>query len=290
MPQIFRLMTLKNTLFLSFTILMLFAFFTPLKDLFAMSLQYNELYSYIILIPLVSGYFAYTRRKSIFSDMNYSYIPGIALITIGAMLCFVSKSQWIKLDQNDYLSLMTFSAVITFIGGFVFFFGMQAAREATFPLLFIFFMVPIPSLVLNKIILLLQLGSTEAAYGIFKLTGVPFVRDGTVFHLPGLSVEVAEQCSGIRSSLALFITSIIAGQLFLKTGWKKVVLSLCIFPITIFKNGLRVVTLSLLGVYVDERILSSVVHKQGGIPFFILALIPFGIILWLLMKSERNKE
>ncbi|MFX0201128.1 MAG: exosortase/archaeosortase family protein, partial [Candidatus Hodarchaeota archaeon] len=244
-------MTFKNTIFLSFTILTLVLFYTPLKNLMSLSLHYNELYSHMILIPFVSGYFLYTRRKTIFSDTNYSYISGITLMVIGVVFFLIGKSQGVKLDQNDYLSLMTFSTVTTWIGGFVFFFGMQAAREAAFPLLFLLFLIPIPSVVLEKVILLLQLGSTEASYGIFKLTGVLFVREGPVFHLPGLSVEVAEQCSGIRSSLALFITSIIAGQLFLKTGWKKIVLSLSIFPITIFKNGLRVVTLSLLGVYVD---------------------------------------
>lgn len=253
-----------------------------------LSLQYNELYSHMVLIPFVSGYFLYMRRKTILSDTNYSYIFSMTLITIGAVLYLIGKSQGIKLTQNDYLSLMTFSAITFWIGGFVFFFGMQAARMAAFPLLFLLFLVPIPGVVLEKVILLLQLGSTEAAHVIFKLTGVPFVREGPVFHLPRISVEVAEQCSGIRSSIALFITSIIAGQLFLKTGWKKVVLSLSIFPIAIFKNGLRIVTLSLLGAYVDERILSTIVHKRGGIPFFIIALALLVPILWLLRKSEKE--
>jgi exosortase len=151
-------------------------------------------------------------------------------------------------------------------------------------------MVPLPSAAAESIIAVLQRGSTEAANGLFALTGVPYIREGFIFHLSTISVEVAEQCSGIRSSLALFITSVLAGHLFLKTGWKKVVLVLSIFPITVFKNGLRIVTLTLLGVYVDERILSSALHQRGGIPFFMLALLLWAPVLWLLRRTERRTD
>jgi exosortase len=282
------MVTLRNTLFISFTIIVLIIFYAPLRDLIAMSLQYNELYSHIILIPLISGYFVYMRRKSIFTDMNYACLPGITLITIGAILYLLGKSQGIKLNQNDYLSLMTFSAVITLIGGFVFFYGSQAVRVAAFPLLFIFFMVPIPSLVLEKVILALQRGSADVSYSLFKLTGIPLVREGSIFYLPGISIEVAEQCSGIRSSIAFFITGILAGHLFLTRGWRKIILLSSIIPITIIKNGVRIVTLSLLALYVDDTILKSSLHMKGGILFFLIALIPFVTLLWLLRQSEKK--
>jgi exosortase len=248
----------------------------------------SELYSHIILIPIVSGYFIYLKRKIIFSEMGYSYRSGITVITIGMILYFIGTEQGIKLNQNDHLALMIFSAVTLFIGGVVLFYGIKSFRFAVFPLLLLFFMTPIPTTAVEKLVLLLQMGSTEATYGFFKVSGVPFLREGFTFHLSGMSIEVAKQCSGIRSSIALFITSIIAGQLFLRTGWKKVVLVLSIFPITIFKNGLRIVTLSLLGVYVDPRILNSELHKSGGIPFFFVALALLTPILWGLKKTEKK--
>ena len=132
------------------------------------------------------------------------------------------------------------------MGSFILCFGIPAFRKGAFPLLFLVFMIPIPSAVLDPFIRFLQTGSLYAAHGIFKLTGVPFFREGFVFSLSGIDVEVAKQCSGIRSCIALFITSIVAGRLFLRTGWRRIVLALSVFPIAMFKNGLRVVTLSLL--------------------------------------------
>ena len=134
-------------------------------------------------------------------------------------------------------------------------------------------MIPIPSLLMDGFIRFLQVGSTEFTNLLLMATGVPCLREGFVFHLPGMSIEVAPQCSGIRSGLALLITAVLAGHLFLGTWWKKVILAICAIPIAMFKNGIRIVTLTLLGTYVDPRILQSDLHREGGIPFFVLALL-----------------
>lgn len=287
MMEIKKLMVPRNLLFLLFSLVIFTMFFHPLKELMGFLFK-SELYSHIILVPFVSIYFLYLKRRIIFSDLEYSFRSGIMVITIGMILYFIGVKQGISLNQNDYLALMIFAAITLLNGGVLLFYGIKSFRSAVFPLLFLFFLTPIPTIAVEKIILLLQMGSTEATYGFFKLTGVPVLREGFTFHLSGMSIEVAKQCSGIRSSIALFITSIIAGQFFLRKGWGKVVLALSVFPITIFKNGLRIVTLSLLGTYVDPRILGSELHKSGGIPFFFLALMFLAPVLFWLRKTEKK--
>lgn len=275
-------------MFMSFSVAAVAFFYSPLKDLLMSSLD-NQLYSHIALVPLVSGYFLYHQRKNIFSEKQYSFKLGGILVAISLLLYITGKGAKDTLNHNDYLSLMTFSALVCWTGGFTLFYGGRALRNAAFPLGFLVFMVPVPSPVMERIIVYLQNGSAGVANVLFALTGVPYLRDGFTFHLPSLSVEVAEQCSGIRSTLALFITSVLAGHIFLRSGWKKALLGISIFPITIFKNGLRIVTLTLLGAYVDPRILSGSLHRKGGIPFFILALACFMPIVWYLRKTENNK-
>jgi len=140
------------------------------------------------------------------------------------------------------------------------------------------------------IIRVLQLGSAEFVAFLFQFTGMPILRDACVFHLPGISIEVAPQCSGIRSSLALVITCVLAGHMFLRTTWKKAVLVLAVIPITMLKNGIRIVTLSVLAVYVDRGFLESSLHRDGGIVFFILALCLMAPILFVLRKGERGRS
>jgi exosortase/archaeosortase family protein len=65
---------------------------------------------------------------------------------------------------------------------------------------------------------------------------------------------------------------------------------LTILPITILKNGIRIVTLTLLAIYVDQRFLTGgFLHKSGGFLFYIPGLLIFGaILLWLRKKEPKG--
>ncbi len=282
-----KIATKRNILFISFSILALLIFYAPIRAILHLAF-YERLYAHMMLVPFVSAYFLFLKRRQISSQADYSFKAGIILSLIGILLFWVEEKNGLGLSQSSHLSLSVLSAFIFWIGGFLLFYGVKAFKIAAFPLLFLLFMVPIPGKALETIIYLLTCGSAEATYGFFKLTGVSVLREGFTFHLPRLTIEVAEQCSGINSSIALFVASIVAGQVFLRTGWKKVVFVLSIIPIAILKNGMRIVTLSLLGIYVDPRILHGQLHRKGGIPFFIVALAMLAPILWILRRSEKK--
>lgn len=279
----------RNLLFCGFILIAVLMCYMPLKNLLSTSSN-REYYSHILLIPFVSVYLLYIKRKEIYSDKSYSFGAGGALILIGIILYAIGQIPDINLNQNDNSSLIAFSAVVLLSGAFIFAYGFCAFRKALFPILFLLFIVPIPSFLMERLIHFIRVGSTELVNLLLIATGVPFFRDGFFFHLSTLSVEVAKQCSGIRSCLALFITALLAGHLFLNTGWNKTILAVCVLPIAMFKNGIRIVTLTLLGAYVDPRILKSSIHKEGGIPFFIVALLLLVPILYFLRKMEKNKE
>jgi exosortase len=181
-----------------------------------------------------------------------------------------------------------FSALVFWVGGFLFFYGFKAFKIALFPLLFLLFMIPIPESLVDVFTSFLQRGSTEVVDGMFKILGLPFLRKGFLFSLSDLTFEVARQCSGIRSSLALLIVAIFSGQLFLKTNWNRTILALSVFPITVFKNGLRIFTVVMLGNYVDPRVLADDLHRKGGILFLVLALVFMSPIFWVLKRSEKK--
>jgi exosortase len=271
------------------TIIIMMVFYPPLKNLISLSLH-RELYSHIVLMPFISGFFLYWRRKNIFSEIQYSPVSGLSCITIGILLYLIARNQGNILNLNDYLSIATFAGLTIWIGHFILLFGGRSFRRAASALIFLVFMVPVPTFFMEHIILFLQKGSAETAYMVFQLTGIPMFRDGFTFHFSTISVEVAEQCSGIRSSIALMIMGIILGNIYLKSGLNKIILALSVIPLAIFKNGLRIVTLSLLALYVDDRILASPLHRQGGIIFFLAALSLLMPILWLLRRTESEKR
>ena len=281
----------RNALFVLLCALAFIMAYFSIKTLYYSSSN-REYYSHIVLIPLVSLYLLYQEQKGIFKDgrgahgPRYDWKTGVPLLMGGVLLFFAGQLSAFHLNQNDITSVIALSAVVFIYGAFVLCYSRQAFKAALFPLLFLIFMIPFPSAIIDGIVYALTMGSTEFTNVLLMVSGVPFLRDGTVFHLPSISVEVAPQCSGIRSALALFITATVAGHLFLRTGWKKVVLALVAIPIAMFKNGIRIVSLTLLGAYVDPRILQSSLHREGGIPFFIVALLLLAPVLYLLRKSE----
>lgn len=280
----------RNIIFIFLSTVAILMIYGPLKELLS-NKDHSEYYSHILLIPLVSGYFIYIKKKTLFSNLEYSYIPGIILLVIGILFYIVGKEQRAQFNLNDYSSLIIFSGIIFWIGGIILLYGIKTFKKISFPLLFLAFMIPIPNLLIDRIIYFLQAASAEVTHLLFILTGIPFSREGFTFHLPGMTIEVAKQCSGIRSSLGLFITGILAGHLFLKTGWQKVILALFVFPITVFKNSIRITTLTALAIYVDEKFITqSFLHHSGGFIFYIPALLLLGAVVWYFRKSEQKSS
>lgn len=273
--------------FLLFNAVFTAAFFGLLRDLIQTSWN-SEYYTYIPFIPFISAYLMYLDRQAIFSQRESSSVPGLLIAGTGIVLLLAGRHREILFHHNDYLALMTFSMLLVWIGGFAFSYGVRSARTAVFPLSFLLFAVPIPNALLDGAIVALQTGSAEISYRLLQATGMPIARDGFVFHLPTLDIEVAKQCSGIRSSLSLVITGVLAAYFFLRTGWTRTLLMLSLVPIAILKNGIRIAVLSLLGVYWDERILASDLHRKGGFIFFILALVLAGAVMVMLRKAEER--
>jgi exosortase len=261
----------------------------PLAELFRRAYG-DDTFSYIIFIPLVSLYLLYEDRKRIFGAIAGSPIPGVVLSSLGILLYLVARKGPVESSVPvESFALYALSAVLFLEGILGLLAGAGGLWAARFPLLFLFFMIPIPEGILRPIIRFLQTGSAEVSYWVIRSVGVPIFRDGFLFTLPGLTIEVAEQCSGIRSGISLFLVGILAGHIFLKSGWRKLALAAAVVPITIAKNGLRIVTISLLGAYVDRQVLSGPLHRIGGIPFFLLALSLLAIVLWVLRRRESRK-
>jgi exosortase len=189
---------------------------------------------------------------------------------------------------SDFMALTALGMVTVWVGGFVTFFGLPATRMALFPLSFLIFIIPLPEALLFSIITALQYASAEVVALLFQLCPLPFTREGLYFALPGLTIEVARECSSIRSSLALCMACVLANHLLLRHWWSKAVVLLLVFPLAVFKNGVRIVTLSLLTLYVDKGFIESDLHSRGGVVFFGLALAMLLPVFLELRKLESQ--
>jgi exosortase len=248
----------------------------------------SDYYSHIPFIPLVSVYFLCFHGRAVFDAAKSAPLRGGFLMAAGSLLYTVGLSDP-RLRLADASSVMVFSSLLFLYGSFVLLYGTHAFSRAAFPLLFLLFMVPIPGSLMERVVYFLQTGSAEVTHLIFATSGIPYFREGLVFHFPTFSIEIAKQCSGIRSSLALAVTTVLAGHLFLQAGWQKIVLAFCILPLVLIKNGIRISVLTFLGMYVDQRILvDGFLHRSGGVFFFIPTLVLMAVVVGVLRKMNRN--
>lgn len=265
----------------------------PLVEWFRFSLK-NSLFSHLPLIPLVSAWWIWKRAGGeVVPRVKPS--PGwaaIVAVTAGMLL----GGYWLlrhgprALPPAEYLCLMTAAYLAALLAAALLTLGAEVVKAFRFPILFLVFMIPWPQTVVDAVETALQFASAEAAHGMLMLSGVPVLRDGLVFKLPGLTFEVAQECSGIRSSLVLFITSVLGAQMLLRTRWRRWVLVLAVVPLGVLRNGFRILTLGWLTVNVDPAVIDSPLHHSGGPIFFVLSLGPFFLLLWWLRRGERRRS
>jgi exosortase len=283
-----RLVSRSHLIFGIFILASIGLFWKSVVALIVYSLE-NESCSHIALIPVVAGFLLIVERKRIFKFVRASIPVGLGIIFVGLVLFWMGASNVFSLTGNGPLSTAAVALVFVWVGGFAAVYGIAAFRAALFPLLFLLLIVPLPDGALAWTVHALQQGSTDLTCLLFKLLGVPYLRQGFVIALSSVTIEVAAECSGIRSSIALFITCLLVAHLYLRTPWKILVFMLLVFPLTIVKNAIRIVTLTLLSIHVSPDFLHGRLHREGGLVFFLIGLLLLFPVFLVLEKSEHKR-
>lgn len=275
-----------------FTAALVILFSVPLYRLLKFA-PHKELYSHILLIPFISGYLIWQKRRELITrprpDRRWAWLPLACGAAVLAGYSVAVRRGWSP-PMADYLAVMMASFLCLLLGGGFIFLGSNYLKRIAFPVGFLFFCIPFPESVRLELEILLQNGSAACAAVFFKLAGTPALVTGTKFQLPGFGLQVAPECSGIHSSLVLIITSLLAAYLFLKSPLNRFWLVLAVIPLGLLRNGFRVWVIGELCVHVGPQMIDSPIHHKGGPVFFVLSLVPLFLLLVYLSKSESRKE
>lgn len=273
------------------TAALVLAFSKPLTALFAYALG-AEIHSHVVLVPFIVAYLVGIRRGTLPAPGRTSVAGVVAALAPGMFALRLvwsgGPAEW-ALSATDRLSAFALAFVCFVIAVGFLAMGRRWMAACAFPAAFLFFMVPLPDRAVEALEHGSKLASAEAADLFFRMTGTPVLREGTVFQLPGIVVEVAQECSGIRSSLVLFITGILAAHLLLRSPWRRAVLVAAVIPLGILRNGFRILVICLLCVNYGPHMIHHVIHQRGGPVFFALSLVPLFFLLWWLRRGEARR-
>jgi len=248
----------------------------------------NDAYTHILLIPpLTAGMICPLARQS-----KWSYEQGapLGVFLLGAAL-FLDVLAVRNLETSPAeicLAASICAAVIWWVGSASLCFGLQVFPRFLFPLCFLFLTVPFPALIASWLSRFLQYQSAVATSILFHAARVPVMREGVLLSIPGLDIEVANECSSIRSSMCLIVVAMFLAQLFLRSSWRKALLILVAIPLSIAKNAFRIFTIAELGTRVDPAFLDGWLHHHGGIIFLAVGIIATGVLVWLLRHGDSD--
>jgi exosortase len=242
-------------------------------------------YTHVLIIIPISLYLAFKRRTAWVRSARVDPGPAIPLLLLSLPIGLWSS--WTSFTAAGFgLFVSMFALVTWWFGAIVLCFGRRVFHVLLFPLLFLLWGVPWPEIVVSSVVIALQQASAFLTYLLFEFVGVPVAKDGVVLSIPGLSIEVAKECSSIRSSLILLITSMVLTHLLLRSPWRRWLVILLTIPLSVVKNAVRIFTLSILATHVDPSFLTGRLHRQGGIVFFSLSVIA----LWLLIRALQERD
>ena len=262
-------------------------FWKPLLALVEYALN-NDNASHILIIPCIVAWLLYLDHRKV-KHTDFDLVASCLFAIPAAALAAILLLSRLK-DTSLILAGLILSFLLLLISGFIAIFGRRSFRSAWFPLAFLGFAIPFPGPFLDRIIYYLQAGSADVAELIFDRSRVPALRDGFFFRLPRLSIEVASECSGIRSSIALVILAVLVAHFSFSKFWKKAVFVVAGLLMMVVKNGVRIATLTILANYVDPGFLYGRLHKEGGVVFFLMGLALLLPVYWLLRRGEAQAE
>ena len=244
-------------------------------------------FSHGFVIPVFSLCVVWQQRKRLAALPVAPSWLGLAVIA-GALIVLIVG------NLGAELFLSRSSLVLLLAGMIIYFAGWRHFQALLFPWGVLFLMIPIPVIIFNEIAFPLQFLASQLATWLLSVLGVPVLREGNVIHLPVMSLEVVEACSGIRSLVSLSALAVIYAYFVEARNLWRAALVIAAIPIAVAANGLRIMGTGLVVQYWDPQKGEGFFHTFSGWIIFVLSLAMLfavhGALKILRGRSVKKKE
>jgi exosortase B len=208
------------------------------------------------------------RQRDKFNELpeQPAIIPGTVLLVLGFLLYALGRTQ--QLDTYEVASQIQVLAAALLITK-----GRAALRLMAFPLFFMIFMVPLPSVFVQTVTVPLKMLVSVAAESVLHYFDYPVARTGVVISVGQYQLLVADACAGLNSMFTLEALGLLYMNLMRYTSVaRNVTLAVLIIPISFFANIVRVMILILVTFHFGDEAGQGFVHDFAGMVLFMVAL------------------
>ena len=229
-------------------------------------------YSHGYLVPLASLYLLHQsledRRDRRTLSVQGGTITGSILLVLGLLLAWGTTIVPSLVGECTSMLLVIAGSILA-VGGWSWW------RHAWAPVLFLVFMVPWPSSLYSQAAFPLQLFVSQVAGVLLQVVGIPVICDGSLLHLPGQTMHVAQACSGLRQLTAFLAMAACAALLVQRPMWYRGTLLMSAVPIALLINILRVTITGVLTYHGYGDLTEGALHTVEGM---VMILAGFGVM------------
>lgn len=265
--------------------ILLFIFFIVLyspifPDMYHLWMGENGNNSHGILVPFISLFLIWRKREKINWGEAKSSNVGLVILIVSLLVYLVGYAGGMEV-------LPRLTIVSTLIGLVIFNLGFNIFSRLAFPLLFLFFMVPVPVSIVGLVSLPLQLIATKLSAFIINSLSIPVLREGNILHFANTSLEVAEACSGIRSLISYLMLGVLFAYLMNGSMKRRFILVFSTVPLAFFANLLRVITTGVLAHFFGSKVARGFLHEFSGMAIFVFGFILLFVLYNLLERTRK---
>ena len=234
--------------------------------------------SHCILVPFISLYLIWKCRHRIgLEEVHPSYV-GLGILVVSLIVYVVGYG-----GRVEVLSRLAFVSAV--IGIVLYNFGEKIFLRMAFPLLFLYFMIPVPVSIESIVSFRLQLWVTTVTSAILGALSITVLQEGNILQFANCSLEVAEACSGIRSLTAYIMLGCLFGYMMRGSFIRRSMMVILAVPLAFFVNILRVLGTGILASYYGSRVAQGFLHDFSGIVVFLIGFILFFLISRLIEEK-----
>jgi exosortase len=242
----------------------------------------DENYSHGFFVPLAFFWMLWRQRQEL-ENIKISPRSWGILIVLFALIQLAAGT-WGAENFVAHSSLL-----VLLCGIVVFLFGTEMLRAVAFPIAWLLFMIPLPSIIFYSLTFPLQLLASKLAVGILDLLRVPNVCEGNVLYLANFTAGVEEACSGIRSLISILAFAVLLGYLLNMSVRSRWILAIAAIPIALGMNAARVAGTGLVGNYLGTRWAEGFFHTFSGWLLFIGSLAIMLGVVRILHRLDRPR-
>jgi exosortase len=231
-------------------------------------------------IVLATGIWMLGRQRRTIEELAR---PGSLLI--GVPLLVASLLIYVAGRVFDFISIETFGLVATAVSAGYLYFGGTALRACWFPVLWLFFLVPPPGWVVDRVTAPLKEFVSYASTGFLSALDYPILRQGVTLFIGPYQLLVEDACSGLRSLSSLIVVTLLYVYIKNKPSWGYALfIAMLVIPVAVVTNIIRIVMLVLITYYWGDAAAQSFLHNTTGIVMFVIALLGIFAIDWLVER------